>query len=185
MYSIVIHTQHKKGFTLIELLVVIAVIGILATIGLVMLNGSKGKARDALRQSALRQYALAWQSAYLDYGKYILPNADGTCDWKDDPSGCTDLKLFFGSSTTTTDPMQATAVDCAPDGAADCTASDDVDCRDGSKWGVTAQTKYCIAYLSDTDGASPGFGVGAYFETGVPLVGTKGFHVLREDGEWK
>lgn len=177
--------SNKHGFTLVELLVVIAVIGILSTIGLIALNGGRSKARDALRQAALRQYALAWQGVYLDYGKYVLPNADSTCNWKADPSECTDLKLFFGSTATTTDPQQATAVACDTGAGASCGAEDDSDCRTGSNWDITAQTKYCIAYMSDDASGTPGFGLGAYFEVGTTGVGAKGFRVLNENGEWQ
>jgi prepilin-type N-terminal cleavage/methylation domain-containing protein len=45
----------KKGFTLIELLVVIAIIGILASISMAFLSGSRTKAKDARVISNLKQ----------------------------------------------------------------------------------------------------------------------------------
>ena len=57
-------TKKQRGFTLIELLVVIAIIGILASIVLVSLGGARAKARDARRQSDVRQISLAMEMFY-------------------------------------------------------------------------------------------------------------------------
>lgn len=58
--------SHKSGFTLIELLVVIAIIGILSSTILVSLGGARAKARDARRQSDIRQMTLAMELDYSD-----------------------------------------------------------------------------------------------------------------------
>ena len=55
-----------SGFTLIELLVVIAIIGILSSTILVSLGGARAKARDARRQSDIRQVTLAMELDYSD-----------------------------------------------------------------------------------------------------------------------
>lgn len=60
----------KRGFTLIELLVVIAIIGILASIVLVSVNGSRAKGRDAKRIADIRTIQLALEEYYNDNASY-------------------------------------------------------------------------------------------------------------------
>lgn len=68
--------NNKKGFTLVELLVVIAIIGTLSGIVLVSLGGARAKARDAVRQSDMRQVSTAEELYYADNGAYFTNAAD-------------------------------------------------------------------------------------------------------------
>jgi len=62
--------KNKNGFTLIELLVIISIIGFLASAALVAFNSARMKARDARRQSDMRQIVAALELYYDKYGKY-------------------------------------------------------------------------------------------------------------------
>jgi len=71
--------KKKSGFTLIELLVVIAIIGLLASIVLVSMGGVRAKARDAKRQSDMRQITTAQEMYYGDMESYLTNAAlDGS-----------------------------------------------------------------------------------------------------------
>ena len=88
-------TKKNKGFTLIELLVVIAIIGILAGIVLVALGGAREKARDAQRQSDIRQISLAMEMYYSDDQAYatsstILADSNYLNPFPTGPAGAPD-----------------------------------------------------------------------------------------------
>ena len=80
--------KHQKGFTLIELLVVISIIGLLASIILVALNGARQKARVAKRAGDLEQISKALELFYND-NQNSYPNPGWA--WR---SAC----LAFGST---------------------------------------------------------------------------------------
>lgn len=93
----------RRGFTLIELLVVIAVIGVLASIALVNLNGVQVSARNAVRKSDLAQLRDAVKRYHLITGNWptsaVGPEITTACanpggtdgDWP------TDLKNEFAA----------------------------------------------------------------------------------------
>ncbi|MFC1711954.1 type II secretion system protein [Patescibacteria group bacterium] len=65
--------MNKKGFTLIELLVVIAILGILASLLLANMAGSRGRARDATRKSDLKQFQKAAELYRQDHATEGYP----------------------------------------------------------------------------------------------------------------
>lgn len=82
--------KFKRGFTLVEILIVIAIIGILASIALIGLGGSRVKARDAKRISEVRQLQTVLELYLNRCGYYPGPAtcanhtfeaADAPADW--------------------------------------------------------------------------------------------------------
>ncbi len=86
----------RKGFTLIELLVVIFIIGLLASIVVVSVQGARAKARDAKRKADLRSLRTAIEQYANDNGQY--PATSGALH---DP-GCTGENCSYAISTLTT-----------------------------------------------------------------------------------
>jgi len=87
--------NRTKAFTLIELLVVIAIIGILSTVVLINLSGTRKRARDARRQSDIANIKLAIESYYNDQTSPAYP---ANSSWS------TDIKDYMSGGTTPKDP---------------------------------------------------------------------------------
>ncbi|MFH0828938.1 MAG: type II secretion system protein [Candidatus Kerfeldbacteria bacterium] len=173
--------NQKKGFTLIELLVVIAIIGILSTIGLVALNGARGKARDTQRISAIRQYALSMQS-YGDSTNTYTPTCAFTDVGRVAPD-CADLQAFFGGNYPHDPQYVAANLAMTPNAACDswintaCVAP-------ATPYTYTTGDDYTIMYGAAATSDATGYAIGINFETGAGGV-AKGVHYLDATGKWK
>ncbi|MFH1509962.1 MAG: type II secretion system protein [Candidatus Nealsonbacteria bacterium] len=142
-----IFTKRNKGFTLIELLVVIAIIGLLASIVLVSLGPARAKARDARRQSDIRQISTAMELCYDDSsaacgaasGKYPAIAAGV-------PGRLTTTAIGTYLTTLPQDPGGGSQTSCSTDDAVEMSAG--AYCG----WTSIAGTEYCVyAKLSSGD----------------------------------
>ncbi len=78
---------NNKGFTLIEMLVVIAIIGLLSSVVVIGLGGSRSKARDARRIADIQQIQNALELDYDPATGYptTIPTGAPTTDPQDKP----------------------------------------------------------------------------------------------------
>ena len=91
--------RKSKGFTLIELLVVISIIGILSSIVLVSMGGARAKARDARRQSDMRQVGSACELYMTDHEAY-----PSYADWATATSSSGGIGTYMPASSMPDDP---------------------------------------------------------------------------------
>jgi len=75
--------RKRKGFTLIELLVVIAIIALLMSILMPALGRAKMQAMNAVCQSNLHQWALAWKMFTDDQGGKFVESISWMEDLRD------------------------------------------------------------------------------------------------------
>jgi prepilin-type N-terminal cleavage/methylation domain-containing protein len=78
-----------SGFTLIELLVVISIIGVLSAIVFTSFGSARENSRDKMRQSTLKELALALEVYKSQNGVYPDQGCDDGSGWATpDTSGC-------------------------------------------------------------------------------------------------
>ena len=101
--------NYKKGFTLLEMLVVVSIIGILAALILANLASTRERARDATRQSDIKQYQTALgQYASENTGLYPVRDGAAVDICYDNPLWGTDMNLTtcIDDPQAVSDPLQ-------------------------------------------------------------------------------
>lgn len=102
--------NNRFGFTLIELLIVAAVLGVMATFVIVRFTGVQASARDAKRQSELKQYQTSLE-VYANRNNSAYPTgtnveADSLCVTLGVGTGCPDDPLtsqhyiYYGTASS-------------------------------------------------------------------------------------
>jgi len=146
--------KNKKAFTLIELLVVISIIGILATLSVVVVNNARAKARDARRVADIKQIQTALELYYEDVHHYP-----------------TNAEFLAGSLYSTSSLLGTTTyigvIPLAPESDGVCSESDNTYTYQQLRSGSDYRVKFCV-----------GAPVGSLREKGRYMVGPEGFTAI-------
>ena len=89
--------KRNLGFTIIELLVAISIIGILSAIIFSGFGETRAQARDGVRQTDLRELALALEQYRADWGRYPFMCADLSNGWSTEES-CPNGEYIVGGT---------------------------------------------------------------------------------------
>ncbi len=103
------HPPRVWGFTLIEIMVVVSIIGILVTLTLLGLQGSRESARDARRKSDIESVRAGLELYKADCKKYPTGNIFSLSTLKGDGSttSCASANVYITNMPT--DPVGGTA----------------------------------------------------------------------------
>ena len=153
--------QKLVGFTIVELLIVIVVIGILASITVVVFNGIQERARNSQTLSAVKYYMKIYTAYALDNGRY--PGAGNYCLGEGYEGGlCWDNRTYTASAAVSSELEKY--VSSAPNPS---TVRVYRNATDGDRAGILYVNNYTLRY--QLEGTSTECGIaGAYrsFTTG-------------------
>jgi|LWDU01.1.fsa_nt_gi prepilin-type N-terminal cleavage/methylation domain-containing protein len=66
--------QSKSAFTLIELLIVVAILGIISTIGVIMMGDIIGNTKEKTAQNSLKSISMLQADYYAENSQYLTTN---------------------------------------------------------------------------------------------------------------
>lgn len=117
--------KNERGFTLVELLVTVGIIGILATITVASLSGTRTRARDAQRISDIKQLVSILDAEFAanpggDEAGEALAGCDGSTAALKLTTACTGPGTSIPEAFAKFKDPQTPATACANAGAASC-----------------------------------------------------------------